>query len=182
MAALSVTEQRRNPRRRIVAAAAEVGAEKGALGASLDEVGARATASRSQPYHYCDDKADLLRAVAAATNDTVIESQRALFAGLVTWAGGPRWADALVESQKQRSRRGGCPHRQPPQPGQLIDRGTMDPKSVLSTATTDGRALLAGGETTFRTGRCRTASNGTPPTWSATRAASSNGWLRCHLR
>jgi TetR/AcrR family transcriptional regulator, transcriptional repressor for nem operon len=109
MALLPITEQGRRTRQRIVAAAAGVVAEKGALGASLDEVGARATASRSQLYHYFDDKADLLRAVAEATNDSVLDGQGALFAGLGTWAGLERWADALVELQEQRGGRGGCP-------------------------------------------------------------------------
>ena len=109
MAASPVTEQGRRTRQRIVAAAAGVVAEKGALGASLDEVGARAAASRSQLYHYFDDKTDLLRAVAEATNDTVLDGQRALFAGLGTWAGLQRWADALVELQEQRGGQGGCP-------------------------------------------------------------------------
>jgi AcrR family transcriptional regulator len=92
-----------------VAAAAEVVAEKGALGASLDEVGARATASRSQLYHYFDDKTDLLRAVAQTTSDAVIGAQEDLFAGLGTWAGLVRWADALVAAQKERGGKGGCP-------------------------------------------------------------------------
>jgi AcrR family transcriptional regulator len=109
MASLPITEQGRRTRQRIVAAAAGVVAEKGALGASLDEVGARAAASRSQLYHYFDDKTDLLRAVAEATNDTVLDGQSALFAGLGTWAGLQRWADALVELQEQRGGRGGCP-------------------------------------------------------------------------
>jgi TetR/AcrR family transcriptional repressor of nem operon len=109
MAAQPVTEQGRQTRERIVAAASDVVAEKGALGASLDDVGARAAASRSQLYHYFDDKTDLLRAVAEATNDTVLDGQRALFAGLDTWAGFQRWADALVELQQQRGGRGGCP-------------------------------------------------------------------------
>jgi AcrR family transcriptional regulator len=104
-----VTEQGRQTRQRIVAAAADVVAEKGALGASLDEVGARAAASRSQLYHYFDDKTDLLRAVAEATNDTVLDGQRVLFAGLGSWAGLQRWADALVKLQRQRGGRGGCP-------------------------------------------------------------------------
>jgi TetR/AcrR family transcriptional repressor of nem operon len=104
-----VTEQGRQTRQRIVAAAADVVAEKGAWGASLDDVGSRAAASRSQLYHYFDDKTDLLRAVAEATNDTVLDGQRALFAGLDTWAGLRRWADALVELQLQRGGRGGCP-------------------------------------------------------------------------
>lgn len=109
MAASPITEQGRRTRQRIVAAAAEVVAEKGAVGASLDEVGARATASRSQLYHYFDDKTDLLHAVAEATNDTVLDGQRALFATLDSWAGLERWADALVELQEQRGGRGGCP-------------------------------------------------------------------------
>jgi len=104
-----VTEKGRQTRARIVVAAADVVAERGALGASLDEVGARAPASRSQLYHYFDDKTDLLRAVAEATTDTVLGAQRDLFAGLDTWAGLNRWADALVELQEQRGGQGGCP-------------------------------------------------------------------------
>lgn len=92
-----------------MAAAADVVAEKGALGASLDEVGARAAASRSQLYHYFDNKTDLLRAVAEATNDGVLDGQRVLFDGLGTWAGLERWADTLVDYQNQRGGRGGCP-------------------------------------------------------------------------
>jgi TetR/AcrR family transcriptional regulator, transcriptional repressor for nem operon len=103
------TERGRRTRQRIVAAAAQVVAEKGALGASLDEVGARAVASRSQLYHYFDDKTDLLRAVAQTTNDTVLGAQEDLFASLGTWAGLVRWADALVALQEERGGKGGCP-------------------------------------------------------------------------
>jgi AcrR family transcriptional regulator len=96
-------------RQRIVAAAAQVVAEKGAPGASLDEVGDRAAASRSQLYHYFEDKADLLRAVAEATNDAVLDGQRDLFAELGSWAGLTRWADSLVDLQEHSGGRGGCP-------------------------------------------------------------------------
>jgi AcrR family transcriptional regulator len=92
-----------------VAAATNVVAEKGALGASLDEVGALAPASRSQLYHYFDDKSDLLLAVAEATNDAVLEGQRILFDHLDTWHGLVRWADALVALQQERGGKGGCP-------------------------------------------------------------------------
>jgi AcrR family transcriptional regulator len=109
MGAPPTTDRGRLTRQRIVAAAAEVVAEKGAIGASLDEVGARAPASRSQLYHYFDDKNDLLRAVAEATNDTVLDGQQDLFAGLNTWDGLVRWADALVALQEQRGGKGGCP-------------------------------------------------------------------------
>jgi TetR/AcrR family transcriptional regulator, transcriptional repressor for nem operon len=131
MAASPITEQGRRTRQRIVAAAAGVVAEKGALAASLDEVGARAAASRSQLYHYFDDKTDLLRAVAEATNDTVLDGQRTLFAGLDTWAGLERWADALVELQEQRGGRGGCPI------GNLV--------SQLGERDDETRAILASG-------------------------------------
>ena len=103
------TERGRRTRRRIVTAAAQVVAEKGALGASLDEVGARAAASRSQLYHYFDDKTDLLRAVAQTTNDAVLGAQEDLFASLGTWAGLVCWADALVALQEERGGKGGCP-------------------------------------------------------------------------
>lgn len=107
--AIPSTERGRRTRQRIVAAAAEVVSEKGALGASLDEVGARAAASRSQMYHYFDDKTDLLQAVAEATNDGVLGAQAELFADLGTWDGLTRWADALVALQEERGGRGGCP-------------------------------------------------------------------------
>jgi AcrR family transcriptional regulator len=103
------TERGRRTRQRIVSAAAAVVAEKGALGASLDDVGARAAASRSQLYHYFDDKADLLRAVAQTTNDAVLGAQAGLFSGLGTWVGLVRWADALVAVQEERGGTGGCP-------------------------------------------------------------------------
>ena len=106
---LPTTDRGRLSRERIVASAAAVVAEKGALGASLDEVGARATASRSQIYHYFDDKSDLLRAVAVATSDAVLDGQRVLFAELGTWVGLVRWTDALVSLQVERGAAGGCP-------------------------------------------------------------------------
>lgn len=63
--------------------AAVVVAERGAVGASLDKVGPRGAAPRSQLCHYFDDKSDLLRGVAQATNDKVLNGQRDLFVGLV---------------------------------------------------------------------------------------------------
>lgn len=109
MGTTPTTDRGRVTRQRIVAAAAEVVGEKGALGASLDEVGARAPASRSQLYHYFHDKNDLLLAVAEATNDAVLGGQRDLFDHLGTWDGLVRWAEALVTLQEQRGGKGGCP-------------------------------------------------------------------------
>jgi AcrR family transcriptional regulator len=103
------TERGRQTRRRIVAAATAVVAEKGAVGASLDEVGTRAAASRSQLYHYFADKTELLQAVAEATNAAVLDGQRSLFDGLGSWTGLTRWMDAVVEMQERLQGRGGCP-------------------------------------------------------------------------
>lgn len=103
------TERGRQTRQRIVNAAAQVVAEKGALAASLDDVGARATASRSQLYHYFDDKNDLLRAVAEATNDAVLGAQVDLFAALDTWDGLVAWTNAIVTIQEQGGGPRGCP-------------------------------------------------------------------------
>lgn len=109
MGAVPATERGRATRQRIVAAARRVVAEKGASAASLDEVGARAPASRSQLYHYFEDKNDLLKAVAEATNHVVLGGQAHLFAGLGTWDGLVRWTDALVALQEERGGEGGCP-------------------------------------------------------------------------
>ncbi|MCU4184927.1 TetR/AcrR family transcriptional regulator [Acidiferrimicrobium sp. IK] len=109
MGAAPTTERGRSTRQRIVAAAREVVAEKGASAASLDDVGARAPASRSQLYHYFDDKNDLLKAVAEATNEMVLGEQQELFAGLGTWEGLVRWTDALVAIQERHGGEGGCP-------------------------------------------------------------------------
>jgi TetR/AcrR family transcriptional repressor of nem operon len=103
------TERGRRTRQRIVDAATHVVSERGVAGASLDEVGARASASRSQLYHYFADKDELLRAVAEATNDAVLGGQRALFDGFISWTGLTQWMDALVEMQEQLHGRGGCP-------------------------------------------------------------------------
>lgn len=109
MGSLPTTERGRQTRRRIVDAATQVVAEKGALAASLDDVGERARASRSQLYHYFDDKTDLLLAVAEATNDAVLGAQADLFAALDTWGGLVSWADAIVSFQESAGGLKGCP-------------------------------------------------------------------------
>jgi AcrR family transcriptional regulator len=150
-------------RQRIVDAAARVVAEKGATGASLDDVGERATASRSQLYHYFDDKADLLRAVAEATNDAVLGGQSHLFADLGSWDGLARWADALVALQYQYSGRGGCPI------ANLVGQVGERDEAI--------RAVLASGfdrwETSIRDGLAHMVTTGTlradaDPAWLAT--------------
>ena len=105
----AATAKGRATRERIVRATAELVAERGVAAVSLDDVGRRAHASRSQLYHYFDDKADLLRAVVDATTEAVLGAQEGLLAHLDSWAGIDRWFDALVELQRERQAQGGCP-------------------------------------------------------------------------
>src|SRR5437868_1367506 len=103
------TAKGQSTRARIVQAAAELVAENGAAGMSLDDVGERAHASRSQLYHYFVDRDDLMRAVVGATTDSVLLAQDELLDHLDTWAGIDRWFRALVALQEEREARGGCP-------------------------------------------------------------------------
>ena len=90
-------------------AAAELIAEKGVAGMSLDDVRSRTGASRSQLYHYFEDRDDLVRAVVDATTDLVLGRQEELLDHLDTWAGIDRWFDFMVQHQIQEQARGGCP-------------------------------------------------------------------------
>jgi TetR/AcrR family transcriptional repressor of nem operon len=103
------TAKGRATRERIVRAATTVVGEQGAVAVSLDSVCERAGASRSQLYHYFEDRADLIRAVVYATADEVLASQLEHLEHLDTWAGIEAWFDALVALQEELDARGGCP-------------------------------------------------------------------------
>jgi TetR/AcrR family transcriptional regulator, transcriptional repressor for nem operon len=128
------TPKGQRTRERIVRAAAELVAEKGAVAMSLDDVGSRAPASRSQLYHYFVNKADLIRAVVDATSDSILGAQDELLVGVTSWAGIERWMDALVALQVKRQARGGCPLGS--LAGQLAER---DPEARAALAEGLGR-------------------------------------------
>ncbi len=103
------TAKGRATRARILQAAAELLAKKGAAGMSLDDVRARTGASRSQLYHYFDDRDDLVHAVIDVTTDAVLGRQGELLDHLDSWAGIDRWFDFMVQHQIEQQARGGCP-------------------------------------------------------------------------
>jgi len=76
---------------------------------SLDDVRARTSASRSQLYHYFEDRDDLVHAVIDVTIDAVLDTQGELLAHLDSWANIDRWFDSLVQHQIGRQACGGCP-------------------------------------------------------------------------
>jgi TetR/AcrR family transcriptional regulator, transcriptional repressor for nem operon len=103
------TEKGRATRGRIVQATAQLVAEHGAAAATLDGVCARASVSRSQLYHYFEDRDDLIHSVIESTADAVLGSQGRLLDELDSWAGIDRWFAALVMLQVERQAAGGCP-------------------------------------------------------------------------
>ena len=103
------TAKGRATRARIVAAAAGLVRERGAAETSLDEVLARAGVSKSQLYHYFQDKADLLRAVVTHQADMVLATQEPQLQALDSWGAIRAWFDRLVTLQVERQGCGGCP-------------------------------------------------------------------------
>ena len=103
------TMKGRETRERIVRAAADLVAERGVAGTSLEDVRVRGHASKSQLYHYFSDRDDLMRTVARAASDEVVGGQADLFAHSDTLDGLRAWTDALVSLQEAREAKGGCP-------------------------------------------------------------------------
>jgi TetR/AcrR family transcriptional repressor of nem operon len=100
------TARGRATRERIVASASELIGQRGIAQTSLDDVIERAGASKSQLYHYFEDRAALLRAVVAHNTEEVLAS-----VGEVddSWAAIRAWLDSMVDLQFERRACGGCP-------------------------------------------------------------------------
>jgi TetR/AcrR family transcriptional regulator, transcriptional repressor for nem operon len=99
------TARGRATRERIVTAASELVHKRGVAETSVDDVIERAGASKSQLYHYFEDRSELLRAVVARNAEGVLgELPR-----LDSWTAIRSWLDAIVALQVERGARGGCP-------------------------------------------------------------------------
>ena len=103
------TAQGRETRERILDAAAELIAEHGADGTSLDDVRAATRTSKSQLYHYFGDKQGLVHAVTDRQCERVIALHAELLGEVRDWAGLRAWADAIVATMEAQAFRGGCP-------------------------------------------------------------------------
>jgi TetR/AcrR family transcriptional regulator, transcriptional repressor for nem operon len=113
------TVRGRATRKRIVSAAAELVADRGVAGTSLDDVRELAQASKSQLYLYFADRDALLRAVAESTCETVLEGQADLLAEFDSITGIEHYLDAVVALQRERNTPG-CPIGS--LVGQLVER------------------------------------------------------------
>jgi TetR/AcrR family transcriptional regulator, transcriptional repressor for nem operon len=109
MSSMPATKQGRATRERIVRATAELIAERGAAGTSLDDVRAATGASKSQLYHYFGDKRGLVQAVVDYQCAAVLGLQAHALASVSTEEDLERWADAMVAVVAEQDARGGCP-------------------------------------------------------------------------
>src|SRR2546423_12568920 len=153
------TAKGRAMRERILQAAAELIAEKGTAGMSLDDVRVRTGASRSQLYHYFEDRDDLVHAVIDVTIDAVLDTQGELLDHLDSWAGIDRWFDSLVQHQIGRQACGGCPPGPLPRPPA---GGDPDAPAASAARPRPWGAPLRGGPTPLRN-RGELRQNAPPP-------------------
>jgi AcrR family transcriptional regulator len=109
MAEPATTAKGRATRARILAAASELISDRGVAETSLDDVIERAGVSKSQLYHYFEDRAALLRAVIAHNTDGVLDVQAPHLGSLDSWKAIRAWFDSLVDLQVEREGCGGCP-------------------------------------------------------------------------
>jgi AcrR family transcriptional regulator len=109
MSSIPTTKQGRHTRERIVRAAAELIAERGAAATSLDDVRAATGTSKSQLYHYFGDKHGLVEAVVDYQCASVLGLQVHALASVGTWEDLERWADVMVAIVEEHGARGGCP-------------------------------------------------------------------------
>ncbi len=109
MGNVAVTDQGRETRARIVAAAAALIADRGVAGTSLDDVRAATSSSKSQLYHYFGDKHGLVEAVIDHQSAVVLGAQVDALGDVRDWDGLVRWADGMVAMVDARGARGGCP-------------------------------------------------------------------------
>ncbi|MGA5351847.1 TetR/AcrR family transcriptional regulator [Streptomyces thermodiastaticus] len=105
-----LTARGRATRDRIVAAAATLMYERGVAGTSTEDIlkAARVT-SPSQLYHYFADKRALVQAVVRHQTERVLDFQRPLLSRLDSIEALQAWRDAVVQAQRARDCRGGCP-------------------------------------------------------------------------
>ncbi len=100
------TARGRATRERIITAASALISERGLADMSLDDVIERAGVSKSQLYHYFEDRAALLRAVVAHNAEGVLSYVDRRLDG---WKAVRSWFASLVELQVERRACGGCP-------------------------------------------------------------------------
>lgn len=105
----ATTEQGRRTRDRLVAAAAELIREQGVEKTSIDQILARTGASKSQLYHYFDDKQALVREVIAYQTERRLRLTVIGLSRVTSWATLRSWFEQIMALQAADGFRYGCP-------------------------------------------------------------------------
>ncbi len=101
-----LTSKGRSTRDRIVAAASDLIFERGLDGVSLDDLLRATSTSKSQLYHYFDDKSDLVHAVIECQRDRVLARHLPHMEMLENLEA---WRNMVLAVQGAVECRGGCP-------------------------------------------------------------------------
>ena len=96
-------------RERIVHAAAMLMIERGVSATSIEATLERAGASKSQLYHYFDDKHGLVEAVIAHATAMVFDAQQPHLVAFDGWTAIEAWADQIVAMHDEHGTELGCP-------------------------------------------------------------------------
>jgi AcrR family transcriptional regulator len=104
----NLTAKGRATRQRIIEGAADEIRARGAAVATLDDVLARTSTSKSQLFHYFPGgKEQLLLAVAEHEAQMVLDDQQPYLGELTSWAAWQRWRDAVVHRYRRQGQH--CP-------------------------------------------------------------------------
>ncbi|MDX3852748.1 TetR/AcrR family transcriptional regulator [Streptomyces sp. AK02-01A] len=103
-----LTSQGQATKDRIVRAAADLMAERGAARTTVEDVLETAGVSASQLYHYFGDKGGLVRAVVAFQADAAFERQQPFLDHLDSFDDLKAWRDQRVSLQIENGCAGGC--------------------------------------------------------------------------
>src|SRR5262249_30806094 len=109
MAAEPTTRKGRATRDRIVDAACDLVFERGVAGLNLDEVCDVTGTSKSQLYHYFEDKSDLIKAVVDRQAERVLGVHGPALDGVDGWTALRRWRNLVLRLVRAAGCRGGCP-------------------------------------------------------------------------
>jgi len=104
-----LTARGKRTRLKILVTAATMIHNQGVTATSLDDVLAASGAGKSQFYHYFANKDDLVQEVLAHQFGQLVQDQGRLLQQLDTWKGIQAWFGFIVEWQRRRRLRGGCP-------------------------------------------------------------------------
>lgn len=108
-AAAPSTRKGHATRDRIVEAACDLVFARGVVSLNLDEVREATGTSKSQLYHYFEDKSDLVKAVVDRQAERVLDVHRPALGGVDGWTTLRRWRNLVVRLVRDAGCHGGCP-------------------------------------------------------------------------